>query len=85
MNAADKARLFDALYGTDQTVDPETRKQAVRRVLLSEDGLTLIKTFSPCLRGRVNAENSHALAYAEGRRSVLLDLVRIATNNNDGG
>ncbi|MDR3361670.1 MAG: hypothetical protein LBO64_02335 [Desulfovibrio sp.] len=54
----------DALYGPDQAVDHETRIQAARRVLLSEDGLTLIKTFSPCLRGRVNAENSHALAYA---------------------
>ena len=83
MKDADLARLFVALHGTDPGPDEHTRKKALRRLLFSEDGLTLIKHFSPCLRANVNALSSEAQAFMEGRRSVILELVATALRGNE--
>jgi hypothetical protein len=76
-----KARLFDALYGADPGPDAETLRTALRRLVFSEDGLVLIKMLSPCLRPVYRSKECHVPGFAEGRRSVLWDIIRIATND----
>jgi len=80
---ADIARLFRAMHGNDPGPDAQTRKTAARRLVFSEDGLTLIKHFSPCLRTFINASSNVSHDHMEGRRSVLLELIRLATG--EGG
>jgi len=76
---SDLARLFEALHGSDPRPDAKTRKNALRRLVFSQDGLTLIKHFSPCLQTRVNAFPGVSLEFMEGRRSVIMEIIRLAT------
>jgi hypothetical protein len=78
-----KARLFDAMYGDGPAPDAETRRRAAFRVVSSEDGLTLIKAYNPCLRPVYNAKNEDVRAFTEGRRSMLLEIIRLATGEGE--
>lgn len=82
MTESDTARLFRAMYGREP-LDEETRKKAFRRLVCSEDGLTLIKHFSPCLQTRVNASNGVPLEYMEGRRSVIMEIIKLAIKEGE--
>jgi hypothetical protein len=79
MTDAELARLFEALHGTGDRPDIQTRKKAARRLVFSGDGLTLIKHFSPCLQANVNAFSRVSPEYLEGRRSVLWEIIMMAT------
>jgi hypothetical protein len=78
----DKARLFEALYGADPGPDAETLRNALRRLVFSKDGLVLIKHFSPCLRPVYRPKEWHVPVFEEGRRSVLWEIIRLATGEN---
>ncbi|MFC4678703.1 hypothetical protein [Desulfovibrio legallii] len=73
-----RARLFDALHGEAPRPDAKTRENAVRRIVFSEDGLTLMGTLSDCLRPQYGPFSAKDMAWREGRRSVLLELLRMA-------
>jgi len=85
MKDIDMARLFEALYSPGERPDAETRRKAARAFICSQDGLTLIKHFSPCLQTRVNASSGGALEYIEGRRSIILEIIKLAVGTEFAG
>ena len=84
MNRAEKNALFEALYNPGDPPDRKTRVKAFRRLLTTPDGLILIKTFSPCLQTLVNTLNGESLSFREGRRSLLLEIVKTALREDEG-
>ncbi len=63
MKDNDLARLFMAMHGNGAGPGTEDRARAARRLVFSEEGLTLVKHFSPCLRPVYRAGKEDDTAY----------------------
>jgi len=84
MKDSELARLFEAMHGPGPRPGAKNAQNAARRLVFSEDGLTLVKHFSGCLQGGVNAFSNVSIEYLEGRRSVLLEIINLALRQEEG-
>ena len=78
----DVAQRFGGARGKDMLVQVDETEEAVRRVLLSEDGRVLMDLLEKSIDCRLHdvSENSGALGATMAQRFIASDLNRIASN-----